>query len=168
DGGLPHLLDAVRGMSTRLHVELVGTGPAASWLEFQIARLGLTDRMSLAGWVDPRSLARRWFEADLALLPGERPGSYGCAGLEALSRGVPVVAVDRGGLGPWLVEGLGGWLVPPGDPQALRDAIEHALVNREATSRLAASGRARLARDFAPAAYLDQLEQHLFAAVRSA
>lgn len=55
-----------------------------------------------------------------------RSEAWGLAALEALAYGVPVIASNVGGL-PEIVEpGNGGWLVPPGDPAALAQAIMEA------------------------------------------
>jgi glycosyltransferase involved in cell wall biosynthesis len=66
------------------------------------------------------------FDADLdvSVLPSTEPEPFGLAMIEALACGVPVIATDHGGP----VEVLGGHpergrLVPPGDRQALADAI---------------------------------------------
>ena len=45
--------------------------------------------------------------------------------LEALSRGTPIVASSVGGLPDIVEHGRTGWLVPPGDPDALRRGVAH-------------------------------------------
>ena len=46
------------------------------------------------------------------------------AGLEALAAGTPVIAADAGGLAEVIDHGINGRLVPPGDVDALTQAIE--------------------------------------------
>jgi glycosyltransferase involved in cell wall biosynthesis len=59
---------------------------------------------------------------DLFIMPSRSEG-WGLAAVEALARGIPVLASNTGGL-PEIVEaGETGWLVPSGDAQALAEAI---------------------------------------------
>jgi glycosyltransferase involved in cell wall biosynthesis len=69
----------------------------------------------------------------------------GCpnASLEALARGLPVIATDVGGASEQVVDGLNGRLVPRGDTAALATALIE--LGRDATKRamMGAAGRAR-------------------------
>ena len=49
--------------------------------------------------------------------------AYGNVVVEALACGVPVVAYNRGGPGELITSGLNGWLVPPDDVNALKEAV---------------------------------------------
>ena len=44
-----------------------------------------------------------------------------------MAAGLPIVATDVGGTREILVHGESGWLVPPGNPAALAEAIVHLL-----------------------------------------
>ena len=52
-------------------------------------------------------------------MPSLWPEPFGLVGIEALAAGRPVVASATGGIGDWLEDGVGGLMVPPGDPGAL-------------------------------------------------
>lgn len=55
--------------------------------------------------------------ADLLLLPSwDEP--FGLVVAEAMAVGTPVLATSQGGVGEYLVEGVNGRLLPPGDPEA--------------------------------------------------
>ena len=43
--------------------------------------------------------------------------------LQAAATGLPIVAVDAGALPELVHDGANGYLVPPGDPQALSEAL---------------------------------------------
>ncbi|HEY6343984.1 MAG TPA: glycosyltransferase family 4 protein [Bryobacteraceae bacterium] len=62
---------------------------------------------------------------DLFIMPSRSEG-WGLAAVEALARGIPVLASKTGGLAEIVEAGETGWLVPPGDAQALAEAIAHA------------------------------------------
>ena len=54
-----------------------------------------------------------------------------------------VVATGPSGLGEQVVEGETGFVVPPGDEDALADALVRVLVHREIAERLGEAGRGR-------------------------
>jgi glycosyltransferase involved in cell wall biosynthesis len=92
----------------------------------------------LAGFVADRE---EFFAAlDLFIMPSRSEG-WGLAAVEALVRGIPVLASNTGGL-PEIVEaGKTGWLVPPGDAQALAEAIAQAESDPESLRTMAFEAR---------------------------
>ncbi len=62
---------------------------------------------------------------DLYIMPSLAEG-LGSSALVAMAYGIPVVASRVGGLPELIEEGETGWLIPPGSPQALADAMAHA------------------------------------------
>src|SRR5690606_11294956 len=80
--------------------------------------------------------------ADVVVVPSVGPEAFGRVAVEAQALGRPVVATDSGGLGETLMPAVTGWLVPPGDPQQLADALALALAMPEdARRRLAVRAR---------------------------
>jgi len=77
--------------------------------------------------------------ADLYIVPSRRE-AFGMGALEAMARGVPVVASAVGGLRD-LVAPV-GTLVEPGDPRALAEAVAACLDDRPARIRSASDGLA--------------------------
>lgn len=89
-------------------------------------------------------------QADVVLMPSHAEG-YGLAVVEALAMGRPVIASRVGAL-PELVgegEGAGGLLVPPGDAQALQQAMAALAHDPERRRALGAAARARFEARFA-------------------
>jgi glycosyltransferase involved in cell wall biosynthesis len=80
---------------------------------------------------------------------GYRYGSEGgglTALLEAMAMAKPVVATERAILHDYVSDGEDALLVPPGDPAALREAIERVLGDSELAARLGRAARARVER----------------------
>jgi glycosyltransferase involved in cell wall biosynthesis len=96
--------------------------------------------------------------AAIVVVPSRREG-FGLAAAEAMAHGKPVVASAVGGLPDLVVDGETGLLVPPGDVEALRAALERLLADRDLRRRFGAAGRERaarlLARDTVTDALLD-------------
>jgi glycosyltransferase involved in cell wall biosynthesis len=100
---------------------------------------GLHDRVAFAGPRTGADLNRSYAAADLVVL-ASRAETYGMVVIEALARGLPVVAADVGGLTEALGHGADGirpgMLVPPGDPAALGAALRAWLGDAELRGRL--------------------------------
>jgi glycosyltransferase involved in cell wall biosynthesis len=77
--------------------------------------------------------------AALALVPSLSAETFGLAAAEAMAAGLPVAASRIGAL-PELVPG--DWLVAPGDPEALADAIPRLTTERDARARAIERARA--------------------------
>ncbi len=104
------------------------------------------------GFVPPRELAAHYRSAAVVCVPSRREG-YGVVAREAMAHGRPVVASAVGGLPDAIRDGQTGVLVPPGDPVALRQAIERLLGDRELRDRLGAAAREHAERELSwPAA----------------
>jgi glycosyltransferase involved in cell wall biosynthesis len=105
-----------------------------------IAALGLTERITLAGTVTAEQLASLYASADLFVLPSRFEG-YGMAYAEAIAHGVPVVGTNAGAI-PDTVSSGAGVLVPPDDVEALAATLQRLIEDPAERERLAAGARA--------------------------
>jgi glycosyltransferase involved in cell wall biosynthesis len=119
----------------------------AADLARRIASAGLGDRVRLVGHCAdvPAALAL----ASVVAVPSTEPEAFGRAAVEAQAAGVPVVASDLGAAAETILappttpaEERTGWRVPPGDAEALADALVEAL-SLDALSRSDFAARAR-------------------------
>jgi glycosyltransferase involved in cell wall biosynthesis len=58
-----------------------------------------------------------------------------------MAAGVPILATDLPSIREVLRHGENAWLVPPGDPKALTEGIQHLLENPDLAERLARQAR---------------------------
>lgn len=165
--GVSTLLDAVAG-DERLSVRLAGGGPQEAELRARTRELGIEDRVQFAGSLTQERLPDFYRSLDVLAVPSLPTPSwleqFGRVAVEALACGVPVVASDSGAL-PDVVGGA-GVLVPPGDADALRDALLRVALDDAAAARLCASGLAR-ARECSWEAVAGQYEAMYRAAVHA-
>ncbi len=73
---------------------------------------------------------------------------FGIINLEAMACERPVVASAVGGIPEVVVPGTTGLLVPPADPRALADALNHVLRDRALARRMGLAGRRRVEEHF--------------------
>jgi glycosyltransferase involved in cell wall biosynthesis len=139
----------------RLRLLIAGEGPERPRLEAAIARAGLTGRVRLLGQVpDIRPVLAA---ADLLVLPSRTEGLPNIV-LEGLDAGLPVLATSVGALPELVHDGVTGWLVPPGDV----DALARGLARAAATPNLVALGELGRTRILPSFSARDRL-QRLFA-----
>jgi glycosyltransferase involved in cell wall biosynthesis len=117
------LLRAVRrlvdaGIDARLL--LLGEGPERGPLEAQVQALNLADRLAMPGYIEGAQGHMKLL--DVFVLPSHTEG-LPLVALEAMRAGIPIVASAVGGLPELLQGGRCGVLVPPGDVDALADAL---------------------------------------------
>ena len=70
---------------------------------------------------------------------------YGIAYLEGMGFGLPAIATCRGAAGEIITPGIDGFLVEPGDVQALSRCLQELVNDRERLLRLSLAARRRYA-----------------------
>jgi glycosyltransferase involved in cell wall biosynthesis len=93
--------------------------------------------------------------SDLFVLPSLWEG-LGLVFLEAMAVSLPVVATRVSAIPEVVPDGVGGWLVPPGDPEALATTLAAALADPAERARRGAAGRRLLLERFALPRMIDE------------
>jgi alpha-1,3-rhamnosyl/mannosyltransferase len=120
-----------------------GEGRAEAALAAEVDRLRLRRWVRRPGRVPADDLDVLYREATCVAFPSRYEG-FGAPAVEAMARGVPVIAAAAAAL-PEVV-GDAGLLVPPGDPEAWAGALLRVLGDDALRSRLAAAGPRRAER----------------------
>lgn len=117
---------------------IVGGGPLEDRLKAEVSRLGLADRMILAG---ERSDALDWLSLfDVFVLPSLWEG-LPLVLIEAAILGRPIAATDIDGTREIIRDGETGLLVPPADAPALAQAVLRLLEDPGLARRLGEAAR---------------------------
>jgi glycosyltransferase involved in cell wall biosynthesis len=123
---------------------VAGQGREAAKLAALAAALG-ADGVRFVGAVDHPALSKLCDAADVFVnssVLDNQPVSV----LEAFAAGLPVVSTPPGDIPAMVRGGEAGVLVPPGDPEAMAEAITRLLENPSQAARLARAAREELAR----------------------
>jgi len=158
--GLDHLLNAVARLAT-LHLLLVGDGPLAGWCRQRVAALGIRDRVTMTGDVLDEDLPGCYLAGDLFVLPSTlRAEAFGTTILEAMASALPVVTTEIQTGTSWVNQhGTTGFVVPPGDPDALAAAIESLGRDEGLRRTMGTAGRARALEHFRTETMADGVER---------
>ena len=119
---------------------VAGEGPAKPALQALASELGLDPNLLWVGYLDrARELADAYRAGDIFVF-SSRTETQGLVLLEAMSLGVPVVALAERGTKDFLDEGRGA-LVPPHEERAFADAMLRLFRDRALRARLAGEAR---------------------------
>ncbi len=128
----------------RLHLLLVGTGPALPSLQDTARARGLGGRLHAVGEVAPDLLPPHVLACDAALIPAINAYASPLKLFDSLAAGVATLAPDQPNLRELLEHGRTGILFEPGSAGGLRDALLGLLRDPARAARIGAAGREEL------------------------
>jgi len=151
--GFHYLLDAVAKLAAKgidVRVDLAGDGPQRPYLEAKAADLGISDRLTLHGYLGHEQLIELYRRSDVFALPSVVMGRYGRQDVipnvlaEAMAVGIPVVGTNVGGVAELIDTGVNGFVVPERDADALAEALETVWKDPARAAQLAQAGRKKV------------------------
>jgi glycosyltransferase involved in cell wall biosynthesis len=97
-------------------------------------------------------------QLDILVLPSlQEP--FGKIVIEAMAMKKPVVASKVGGVPEIVVDEKTGLLIPPGDSDAIRQALEHLLSDQEKRKEMGVEGRKRVEQMFTLEKHVHKIQQ---------
>lgn len=145
-------LEAIRRLPRRKNLVFAMVGGVFAGDEAMLE--GLQERVRSAGLdhvhiLDFRpNVAEIHAAFDVFVLPSALPDSFPTVVLEAMATGRPIVATNHGGAAEMVVEGETGFLVDPGDADALASRIMRLIDDPDLRCRMGMAGRSRLLAQF--------------------
>jgi glycosyltransferase involved in cell wall biosynthesis len=167
--GIFQLLEAARGLPAGVQLVLCASSPDTPDLLARV-EAAVTGRAEIR-WINAMlpvpEVVQLYSHAAVFVCPSIYE-PFGLINLEAMACGTPVVASRVGGIPEVVVDGETGWLVPPGDPAALGEALRRALADPERARRMGEAGRRRVEGHFSwdriadrtLGVYRDAIESH--------
>jgi len=168
--GINHLIAAF-GLAAREleHTALiiVGSGSREGELRQQAASMGaLGERIRFTGYIEEAFQLMTTFDA-LVLPSTSEYETFGQVLIEAMAFRIPVIGSNIGGIPEVIMDGINGFLVPPGDRPQLADRIVDLARNGNLRRAMARDGRRRVEEFFTETVMLDRLETYLLNMIRT-
>lgn len=135
------ILEALRALAAdrpELVWVVVGDGPDRARLESALATAGLGERVRMLGW---RHDVVQVMTAVDAVVQPSLEDAFGQVMVEALWMERPLVLSTACGAAELLADGESALVVPPGDPDALAEALRRLLADPSLREHLASAGR---------------------------
>lgn len=137
-----------------LRIVLVGDGELAGEVKKQVSAAGLNDTVHFLG--SRRDVPELLAASDSFILPSLWEGMP-VALVEAMATGLPIITTAVSGTNQVMIDGVTGWMVPPGDADALAEAITHLLSDPDRAASMGAAARERVATSFGAQGQAEQL-----------
>ena len=123
--GIFILLDALYRLKEKeiiLNLVLAGDGELRDDIETRIQKLGLSNQVTITGWIDGQEV-KRHIKASKALVLASFAEGLPVVIMEAFALKKPVITTWIAGIPELVVHEQNGWLYPPNDIDALVDSL---------------------------------------------
>lgn len=143
--GAHHFVNAVPALRARypgLRARLIGQITGGDWLDPLVQALGVGEAVEHHPHMAWDRLMAAYDEADVFVMPSVPGRGEGVPKvvLEAMARGVPVVASDVGGIRTLIQNEVNGLLMEPGSEDAIVGAVSRLWEDEDLRVRLASAG----------------------------
>lgn len=156
------LLDAmsqIAHLHKDLNLLLVGDGPLRPELEEYAAALGLSANVHFLG--RRNDVMRLLREVDIFVLASTQREGFGLSIVEAMASSLPVIGTRIGGIPEVIEHNVNGFLVEPNDSNALANAVESLICDKELRTKMGRKGRVRYEEHFRLDTMISRVE-HLY------
>lgn len=138
--GVPVLLEAWRRLKWNKNIELTLVGRVSPELSPMLSKP--ISGLKLLGSINHWDLPKIYSQASVFVFPTWGDGWPRVVG-EAMACGLPVICTPNSGACEMIREGTEGFIVPPGDPEAIAERISLLRDNEELRREMAAAARRR-------------------------
>ncbi len=153
--GLNYLIQACHILSQRqidYSCTIIGDGPEKSKYEQLIEELQIPD-IHFSGFLPQDEVKEQLQASGVFVLPSivdsDGLGDVLPNGVkEAMAMKIPVITSDIRGIDELVIDGVHGITVPPGNPEALADAIQDIICQPEIAKKMGEAGRKKIEMDF--------------------
>ncbi|MBF0456387.1 MAG: glycosyltransferase family 4 protein [Nitrospirae bacterium] len=158
--GLQYAISALVHIDKSLSVKYLigGEGPYENTLRKLASDLHVEDKVVFLGRLSSAEIPSYYSIAHAAIYPSVADETFGISIAEAMSCGVPVVAANVGGI-PEVVTEDTGFLIPPGDAQAIAAAVNTLVMDEELRQRLGHAARHRVLGNFSWSVIANRFEK---------
>jgi glycosyltransferase involved in cell wall biosynthesis len=159
------LLRAFANLSLDAELWIMGDGDLRPSLETLAQALGLGGKVRFLGKCSPGDLPPFYTAANVVVLPSTSVESFGLVLIEAMACATPVIASALPGVKSLVRDGVDGYLVTPGDLEALTKGLSHILSNPQRSQAMGQAGYEKVRHSYDWHVIAERLET-LYAEVR--
>lgn len=161
--GIPHLVDASIRLAKKfpnLSLRILGKGDERLMGESRkrAAAAGFPELIDFMGYVSREELPTHLSRAHVFAGPSLFEGGPGNVYLEAMACGIPVIATSGTGVSETVIHGETGFLVAPGDVNALAEKIDWLFSNPKLREEMGKTAREHVMREADARVCLKRLE----------
>jgi glycosyltransferase involved in cell wall biosynthesis len=113
-------------------------------------------------WVSHKEVSRIYNGVDVVVIPSLQPEVLPQTGFEAMAFSLPVIGSNVGGIPEQIVDGVTGFLVPPGDAGKLAEKMEWVFDHPDEAKTMGRKGRERLEKEFVIEKVFERYYKDLF------
>lgn len=159
--GQEYFIEALGQLPQTVRGVMVGnmSDQTESGLNAMAERFGCRDRLELRRWATREEIVQIMDETSVFIFPSLWEETLGIVGLEAMARGVPVVASDIGGVNEWLIDGVNGFSVPPKSASAIAEGVKRILDSHSLMESFGLEGIRLINSKFSPAKHVKELSE---------
>jgi len=133
--GIFESIEAIATLRSRgiknLRLVVAGSGPDEALIRKKVNDLKLDNQVHILGSIFGEKKLAFWSEIEILLFPTYHQEGLPYVILESLASGTPLVTTEIGGIPDAVENGVQGVIVPPKNVNALADAIESLISDRE-------------------------------------
>ena len=107
---------------------MIGDGPLMPEVKKSISELELGNRFVLTGWITPDEVMKQFEQSDILFMPSLSEG-LPVVGVQALSKGLAIVASRVGGFVDLVDENQNGYLIEVGNKEGFKIRLQELLTN---------------------------------------
>jgi glycosyltransferase involved in cell wall biosynthesis len=107
---------------------MIGDGPLMPDIKRSIVESGVEDRFVLTGWITPDEVMKHFDHSDILFMPSLSEG-LPVVGVQALAKGLAIVASRVGGFVDLVNEDRNGYLIESGDKAGFKTRLQELLEN---------------------------------------
>ena len=146
----------IKKIFPNLKLLIGGSGPKTKYYIKLANKLGINKSIRFLGYIEHDKLPCYYARASMVVVPSLIE-AFGLSATEAMACGRPVVVSDVGGLREQVIHGVNGLRFPPGDVNALAEAIETLLRDPDLAEKMGKIGREIAIQNYSMEKRIDRL-----------
>lgn len=149
----------VKEYNKSVKLYIAGSGDEEKNLRLLVKKLCLEKNVIFLGNVPYNKIGKFYKKSSILVVPSICPESFGLIGPEAMSTGRPIIASNVGGIPEWLEDGKTGFLVKPGDSDAIAEKVIYLLKRPKLMKKMGLEGRKKAEKEFDIKNYVKKIEK---------